>query len=95
MRKPAGAGARGSPAARRRLTPASRTFHALGTQQGAGQNLYSAIIRWYDNKRAAPVGIRPPFYAFMLFNQARRGAARRPRGVWPRRGGWRGGAKGP
>jgi hypothetical protein len=41
--------------------------------QGAGQNLYTAIVRWYDNDRLAPVFIRPPFYAFVLFKQAVRG----------------------
>ncbi|GBF91995.1 hypothetical protein Rsub_04719 [Raphidocelis subcapitata] len=44
----------------------------VNLHQGAGQNLYSALIRWYrdDGVTIRPVGIRPPFYGMALFQQA-------------------------
>lgn len=45
--------------------------------QGAGQNLYAAIIRWYDaNNKLLPPQLRPPFYAMLMFQQAVRGGSR-------------------
>lgn len=45
--------------------------------QGAGQNLYAAIIRWYDsNNKLIPPQIRPPFYGMLMFQQAVRGGSR-------------------
>ena len=45
--------------------------------QGAGQNLYAAVIRWYDNagNLAKPL-IRPPFYGMLMFQMAVRGGSR-------------------
>jgi hypothetical protein len=41
--------------------------------QGAGQNLYSALIRWhYSNGTLAPVRIRPCFYGMLMLQQALR-----------------------
>lgn len=49
----------------------------VNLHQGAGQNLYSAFIRWYrdDGVTIRPVGIRPPFYGMALFQQAVRSNA--------------------
>ncbi|WIA23785.1 hypothetical protein OEZ85_013468 [Tetradesmus obliquus] len=44
--------------------------------QGAGQNLYAAIIRWYDNGRLALPQLRPPFFGMLLFQMAVRGGSR-------------------
>lgn len=45
--------------------------------QGAGQNLYAAIIRWYDtNQKLLPPQLRPPFYGMLMFQQAVRGGSR-------------------
>jgi hypothetical protein len=45
--------------------------------QGAGQNLYAAVIRWYDaNNKLIPPQIRPPFYGMLMFQQAVRGGSR-------------------
>lgn len=45
--------------------------------QGAGQNLYAAIIRWYDaDNKLRPPQLRPPFYGILLFQQAVRGGSR-------------------
>jgi len=45
--------------------------------QVAGQNLYAAVIRWYDNagNLAKPL-IRPPFYGMLMFQMAVRGGSR-------------------
>lgn len=43
----------------------------VNLHQGAGQNLYSALIRWhYKNGTLAPVGIRPCFYGMIMLQQA-------------------------
>ena len=44
----------------------------VNLHQGAGQNLYAALIRWYgdDGKTHRPVGVRAPFYGMALFQQA-------------------------
>ena len=44
--------------------------------QGAGQNLYSAVIRWYQNGTLALPVIRPGFYGMLMFQQAVRGGSR-------------------
>jgi hypothetical protein len=42
----------------------------VNLHQGAGQNLYTAIVRWYSGgKLAAPI-LRPPFYGMLFFNMA-------------------------
>jgi len=39
--------------------------------QGAGQNLYAAVIRFYDSSgKLAPPLIKPPFYGMLMFQQA-------------------------
>eukprot|EP00775_Hariotina_reticulata_P005367 gene5367-5602_t len=39
--------------------------------QGAGQNLYAAVIRYYDSSgKLAPPLIKPPFYGMLMFQQA-------------------------
>ncbi|KIZ01367.1 hypothetical protein MNEG_6591 [Monoraphidium neglectum] len=43
----------------------------INLHQGAGQNLYSALIRWYDKaNNVRPVGIRPVFYGMAMFQRA-------------------------
>lgn len=66
------------PAPRRRPPPnAPRPPSSLCNHpQGAGQNLYTAIVRWYQKDALGPVILRPPFYAFMLFKQAVRSRSR-------------------
>ena len=45
--------------------------------QGAGQNLYSALIRWhFKNGTLAPVNIRPCFYGMVMLQQALRKGSR-------------------
>jgi hypothetical protein len=48
----------------------------VNLHQGAGQNLYSALIRWYDeNEKIRPVGVRPVFYGMLMFSKAVGGRA--------------------
>jgi hypothetical protein len=42
----------------------------VNLHQGSGQNLYTAIIRWYTNGRLAAPILRPPFYGMLLFQMA-------------------------
>jgi hypothetical protein len=44
--------------------------------QGSGQNLYTAIVRWYQNDTLSPVIIRPAYYGLLLFQQAVRSDGR-------------------
>ena len=48
----------------------------MNLHQGAGQNLYTAIVRWYQGKELGPVIIRPPYYAFELWQRAVRSNSR-------------------
>jgi len=48
----------------------------VNLHQGSGQNLYTAIVRWYQNDLLGPVIVRPPFYAFALWKQAVRSNSR-------------------
>jgi hypothetical protein len=44
--------------------------------QGAGQNLYAAIIRWYSaDGKLMPPQIRPSFYGMLMFQLAVRGGS--------------------
>lgn len=62
---------------------------------GAGQNVYTPVIRWYQQGKAAPPIIRPPFYGYLLFQQAlmggsqfiNKGASNAPSSlkIWPLR----------
>lgn len=49
----------------------------VNLHQGAGQNHYAALIRYYqaDNTTLAPVAIRPAFYGMLLFQQAVRNSS--------------------
>lgn len=38
--------------------------------QGSGQNLYTSILRWYNNGKLSPPVLRPPFYGMLMFQQA-------------------------
>ncbi|KAI8467768.1 MAG: hypothetical protein J3K34DRAFT_480182 [Monoraphidium minutum] len=43
----------------------------INLHQGAGQNLYSALIRWYDSaNNVRPVGVRPVFYGMVMLQRA-------------------------
>ena len=48
----------------------------VNLHQGAGQNLYTAIVRWWDKGKLAPVAIRPAFYAMDMWQRAARTDAR-------------------
>jgi hypothetical protein len=63
------------------LPPCSPAEHPPHTHtpphtQGSGQNLYTSIVRWYQNDTLSPVVIRPAFYGLLLFQQAVRGGSR-------------------
>eukprot|EP00878_Enallax_costatus_P017264 GHUV01018129.1.p1 GENE.GHUV01018129.1~~GHUV01018129.1.p1 ORF type:complete len:450 (+),score=80.81 GHUV01018129.1:440-1789(+) len=48
----------------------------VNLHQGAGQNLYAAVIRWYDNGKLASPMLRPPFFGMLMFQMAVRGGTR-------------------
>lgn len=49
----------------------------VNLHQGAGQNLYAAVIRWVDSaNKLQPAMLRPAFYGMMMLQQALRGGSR-------------------
>eukprot|EP00878_Enallax_costatus_P009834 GHUV01010268.1.p1 GENE.GHUV01010268.1~~GHUV01010268.1.p1 ORF type:complete len:631 (+),score=180.97 GHUV01010268.1:56-1948(+) len=42
----------------------------VNLHQGSGQNLYTAILRWYNQNVLSPPVLRPPFYGMLMFQQA-------------------------
>ncbi|WIA08610.1 hypothetical protein OEZ85_008039 [Tetradesmus obliquus] len=42
----------------------------INFHQGSGQNLYTSILRWYNNNQLSPPVLRPPFYGMVMFQQA-------------------------
>lgn len=44
--------------------------------QGAGQNHYAALIRWYQNDTLAPAIPRPAYYAYVAWSKAVRSDSR-------------------
>lgn len=42
----------------------------VNLHQGSGQNLYTSILRWYDQGVLSPPVLRPPFYGMLMFQQA-------------------------
>lgn len=42
----------------------------VNLHQGSGQNLYTAIVRWYNQNVLSPPVLRPPFYGMLMFQQA-------------------------
>lgn len=42
----------------------------VNLHQGSGQNLYTSILRWYNQGVLSPPVLRPPFYGMMMFQQA-------------------------
>ncbi len=57
--------------------PSQHQTNHKPNRQGAGQNLYTAIVRWYQNdEQLGPVIVRPAFYALDLFQRAVRAGSR-------------------
>jgi len=48
----------------------------VNLHQGSGQNLYTGILRWYENGKLSPPVLRPPFYGMLMFQQAVRGGSK-------------------
>lgn len=42
----------------------------VNLHQGSGQNLYTGILRWYNQGVLSPPVLRPPFYGMLMFQQA-------------------------
>lgn len=48
----------------------------INLHQGSGQNLYTGIVRWYENGKLSPPVLRPPFYGMLAFQQAVAGGSK-------------------